>query len=68
MHPAISHVLKFFAYGHLPERLQEISRPFASLAKEVADRFPDNQETTGRALETVGSQGRRCESFSVTKE
>ena len=46
MHPAISHVLKFFAYGHLPERLQAVSRPFADLAQQVAERAPDNQETT----------------------
>jgi hypothetical protein len=46
VHPAISHVLAFFAYGHLPERLQAVSRPFAELADQVANRAPDNQETT----------------------
>lgn len=46
MHPAIQHVLKFFAYGHLPEKLQEVSRPFSVLAQQVAERAPDNQETT----------------------
>lgn len=46
MHPAIQHVLKFFEYGHLPEKLQAISKPFCDLAKEVADRAPENQETT----------------------
>jgi len=46
MHPAIVHVLKFFAYDHLPPHLQEISRPFCELAKSTADRAPDNQETT----------------------
>lgn len=46
MHPAISHVLKFFSYAHLPERLQEVSRPFCELAESVAKRAPDNQETT----------------------
>jgi hypothetical protein len=46
MHPAIEHVLKFFGFGHLPAPLQEISRPFADLAKQVAERAPDNQETT----------------------
>lgn len=40
------HVLNFFAYAHLPERLQAISRPFAELADEVARRAPDNPETT----------------------
>lgn len=46
MHPAITHVLKFFAYGHLPEKLQAVSKPFCDLAQQVAERAPDNQETT----------------------
>lgn len=46
MHPAIAHVLKFFNWAHLPVHLQEISRPFQELAQQVADRHPDNQETT----------------------
>ena len=46
MHPAISNVLKFFAYDHLPPKLQEVSRPFCELAKQVAERAPDSQETT----------------------
>lgn len=46
MHPAIQHVLKFFAYEHLPEKLRAVSKPFGDLAQEVAARAPDNQETT----------------------
>ena len=46
MHPAIEHVLRFFAYDHLPERLQEVSKPFGELAQKCAERAPDNQETT----------------------
>lgn len=46
MHPAILHVLKYFSYSHLPEKLQAISKPFCDLANEVANRNPDNQETT----------------------
>lgn len=45
-HPAIAHVLQYFAYQHLPERLQSISRPFCVLAEEVASRAPQSQETT----------------------
>jgi hypothetical protein len=36
--------LQFFAYEHLPERLQKISEPFASLAAEMVDRLQDNPE------------------------
>lgn len=46
MHPAISHVLKYFSYSHLPEKLQAVSKPFSDLAQQVAERAPDNQETT----------------------
>lgn len=46
MHPAISHVLKFFSYHHLPANLQEVSRPFCELAQKVAERAPESQETT----------------------
>jgi len=45
MHPATEHIVKFFAFDHLPERLQSISRPFRDLAEEVAARG-DNPETT----------------------
>lgn len=46
MHPAITHVLQYFAYAHLPEHLQVISKDFAELAQKTADRAPDSQETT----------------------
>lgn len=46
MHPAIAHVLKFFSYDHLPPKMQEVSKPFCDLARQVAERHPDNQETT----------------------
>jgi len=45
-HPEIMHVMQYFAYSHLPERLQDISKPFGELAEKVADRSPFNQETT----------------------
>lgn len=46
MNPAITHVLKYFKYDHLPEILQNISKPFGILAIEVAERKPDSPETT----------------------
>lgn len=45
MNPAISHVLQFFRYDHLPENLQIVSKPFAELAGIVAAQS-SNQETT----------------------
>lgn len=46
MHPAVEHVLKFFNTWNLPAELQEVARPFQTLAIEVANRAPDSQETT----------------------
>jgi hypothetical protein len=46
IHPSIQHVLRFFAYSHLPERLQEVAMDFAELAEKLADRAPQSQETT----------------------
>ncbi len=46
MHPAIEHVLKFFAYEHLPAHLQEVSKSFGNLAQKCAERAPESQETT----------------------
>lgn len=46
MHPAIQHVLAYFKWDHLPAHLQEVSRPFGELARQVAERAPQNQETT----------------------
>lgn len=39
-------MLKFFEYEHLPANLQTVSKPFCDLAREMAQRAPDSQETT----------------------
>jgi len=40
------YLLRFFSYGHLPENLQNVSRPFATLAKSLDASLPDNSEKT----------------------
>ncbi len=45
-HPAVAALLKFFAWQHLPEKLQAVSRHFAELACQLADTLPDNAEKT----------------------
>jgi hypothetical protein len=37
-HPAVRHLLRTFAYKHLPEHLQAVSKPFHDLAVQIADR------------------------------
>lgn len=51
MNPTVAEIenerlLKFFAYEHLPTELQEMSRPFCSLARMLVDILPRNPERT----------------------
>lgn len=39
-------LLQFFAWGHLPLPMQEVSRPFGELAAKIDDTLPDNPEKT----------------------
>lgn len=40
------YLLQFFAYSHLPERLQAVSKPFGELAQHIEDALPNNPEKT----------------------
>ena len=39
-------ILKFFAYDHLPHKLQETSQQFAVMARDIVDNIPRNAERT----------------------
>ncbi len=39
-------LLQFFAYDHLPERLQLVSKPFGQLAETIVAVLPRNPERT----------------------
>jgi hypothetical protein len=39
-------MLRYFAYDHLPEVLQEVSRPFWHIAHTMAETLPPGPETT----------------------
>lgn len=39
-----STTIKFFEYGHLPQRLQEVSKPICELAKLMEETLPDGAE------------------------
>ena len=40
------HILQFFAYGHLPQSMQEVSRLFCHLADKIVGILPRNPERT----------------------
>lgn len=37
-------IMKYFEYSHLPEKLQEISKPIGTLADQMDDILPDCAE------------------------
>ena len=39
-------MLQFFQYEHLPEILQEVSKPFCNLAYSIVETLPENPERT----------------------
>jgi hypothetical protein len=47
MHPATQAILQFFEYQHLPEHLQEVSRPFCELAQQMAAKLEGPELTVG---------------------
>lgn len=40
------HIMQFFAFAHLPEHLQRISKPFSLLATDILNHVPRNPERT----------------------
>jgi hypothetical protein len=38
------YLLQFFTFAHLPPHLQEVSRPFGELARQIVDTLPSNPE------------------------
>lgn len=45
-----SQILQFFAYNHLPEHLQKISKPFSELAESICLQSPDDNPEREMAL------------------
>lgn len=39
-------ILQFFTWDHLPPHLQDVSKPFAALARALVDQLPRNPERT----------------------
>ncbi len=40
------HIAQFFSYAHLPEKMQQVSKPFGDLAQMILDTVPRNPERT----------------------
>lgn len=46
-HPAVTDVLRHFAYDHLPEHLQAVSKPAHDLAHQMAEQLDGAELTIG---------------------
>lgn len=44
MHPSTEQILRHFNYDHLPEELQQVSRPIRELAHQMAADLPAGPE------------------------
>lgn len=44
MPPERSPIMRYFAYEHLPEKLQEVSKLFCDLAEDIEILFPPSPE------------------------
>lgn len=42
----VNPLLRYFAYSHLPQHLQEVSRPIGELAEAMDANLPDGAEKT----------------------
>lgn len=40
------HIMQYFKYEHLPERLQEVSKPFGDMAANIVETIARNPERT----------------------
>lgn len=49
-------LLRYFAYAHLPEHLQRISRPYGELAQLMVDTLPAGAETAAALRKLLESK------------
>ena len=54
--PVDTDILRFFAFDHLPERLQKISKPFCLLANVIHSTLPLNAERTAALRKLLESK------------
>jgi len=40
------HIMQFFSFAHLPQHLQEVSRPFSEMAERIHSNIARNPERT----------------------
>lgn len=67
-HPSVAHFAPLFAYAHLPERLQAISKPCAALADDMLRALPDGPELTVGLRKLLEAKDAFVRQAVITKE
>lgn len=47
LHPSTEAILKYFEFAHLPQHLQDVSRPLCDIAHAMAETMEGPELTTG---------------------
>jgi hypothetical protein len=55
-HPGTMHLMRYFAWMHLPESLRQVSAPFGYLAETLLVLLPDGPELTAALRKLVESK------------
>ena len=55
-HPGTTHVARYFTFDHLPDHLQDVSRPFSNLAQHLIGVLPDGPELTAALRKLLESK------------
>lgn len=61
------HIMQFFAFAHLPPKLQDVSRPFGELANQIVQVLPRNPERTVALRKLLESKDAAVRAF-IAKE
>ena len=62
------HIVQFFAYGHLPQHLQAISKPFSDLKDSIVADLPRNPERTVALRKLLEAKDAAVRAFIAVSE
>jgi hypothetical protein len=67
--PTREKLMRFFDFEHLPAEMQEISKPFGVLAREIHDKiYPDNVERNMALRKLLEAKDCAVRAFMLNKD
>ncbi len=64
----LDHIMQFFAYTHLPEHLQAVSKPFCTMAESIVTGLPRNPERTVALRKLLEAKDAAVRAFLAKEE